>query len=106
MSSPWTLAALAPLPLEVLQTLFGDLPVELVVPHERTQSLGLKQGPIQRKLRVASMVVHSTAGPVHPMVEHLDEHVAAALLDEQTVRARTARAGALPEQWMRRPEAL
>jgi len=78
----------------------------VVVPHERTQSLGLQQGPIQRRLRVATMVVHSTAGPVHPRVEHLDETVAAALLDEQTVRARTARAGALPEQWMRRPEAL
>jgi putative membrane protein len=76
----------------------------VVVPHERTQSLGLKQGPIQRWLRVASIVVHSTAGPVHPKVEHLDEHVAAALLDEQTERARTARAGAGPEQWMRRPE--
>ena len=78
----------------------------VVVPHERTQSLALKQGPIQRKLRVASIDVHSTAGPVHPMVEHLDEAVAAALLDEQTERARTARAGAMPEQWMRRPEVL
>lgn len=78
----------------------------VVVPHERTQSLALKQGPIQRKLHVASIDVHSTAGPVHPMVEHLDERVAAALLDEQTERARTARAGAMPEQWMRRPDAL
>ncbi|MGV8977875.1 MAG: PH domain-containing protein [Cellulomonas sp.] len=77
----------------------------VVVPHERTQSLALVQGPIQRGLRVASIVVHSTAGPVHPKVEHLDEDVAAALLDEQTERARTARAAAGPEQWMRRPEA-
>ena len=35
-------------------------------------------------------------------VEHLDAAVAAALLDEQAARARTARATATPEQWMRR----
>ena len=36
MSTPWTLAALPPLPLEVLEALFADVPVELVVPAERT----------------------------------------------------------------------
>ncbi|WP_354003916.1 PH domain-containing protein [Cellulomonas cellasea] len=76
----------------------------VVVPHERTQSLALQQGPIQRRLRVASMVVHSTPGPVSPTVDHLDEHVAARLLAEQADRARTARKVATPEQWMRRPE--
>ncbi|MDM7855362.1 PH domain-containing protein [Cellulomonas alba] len=72
-----------------------------VVPHERTQSLGLQQGPIQRRLRLATFLVHSTPGPVRPSVWHLDEHAAAALLDEQAERARTARAVATPEQWMR-----
>ncbi|ASR56331.1 PH domain-containing protein [Cellulomonas sp. PSBB021] len=72
-----------------------------VVPHERTQSLGLEQGPVQRRLGLASFVVHSTPGPVAPRVNHLDGRVAAALLDEQAERARTARAAARPEQWMR-----
>lgn len=72
-----------------------------VVPHERTQSLGLEQGPLQRRLGLASFVVHSTPGPVSPRVSHLDGRVAAALLDEQAERARTARAAARPEQWMR-----
>ncbi|WP_456846834.1 PH domain-containing protein, partial [Cellulomonas sp. P5_C6] len=72
-----------------------------VVPHERTQSLGLAQGPIQRRLGLASFVLHSTPGPVAPRVEHLDAGVAAALLDEQAERARNARATATPEQWMR-----
>lgn len=72
-----------------------------VVPHERTQSLGLEQGPIQRRLGLASFVLHSTPGPVAPRVDHLDAGVAAALLDEQSERARTARASATPEQWMR-----
>jgi len=74
-----------------------------VVPHERTQSLGLAQGPLQRRLGLASFVVHTTPGPVSPRVEHLDGRVAAALLDEQAERARTARAAARPEQWMREP---
>ncbi|WP_235523251.1 PH domain-containing protein [Cellulomonas sp. Root485] len=72
-----------------------------VVPHERTQSLGLEQGPIQRRFGLASFVLHSTPGPVAPRVNHLDAGVAAALLDEQSERARTARASATPEQWMR-----
>ncbi|MBB2925316.1 PH domain-containing protein [Cellulomonas cellasea] len=74
----------------------------VVVPHERTQSLQLDQGPLQRRFGVASLVVHSTPGPVSPRVDHLDAAVAAALLDEQAERARTARANAGPEQWMRR----
>ncbi|MDM7830440.1 PH domain-containing protein [Cellulomonas edaphi] len=76
-----------------------------VVPHERTQSLGLAQGPLQRRLGLASFVVHSTPGPVSPSVAHLDAKVAAALLDEQAARARTARAAAVPEQWMTGPSA-
>ncbi|MBO9552962.1 MAG: PH domain-containing protein [Cellulomonas sp.] len=72
-----------------------------IVPHERTQSLGLEQGPLQRRLGLASFVVHSTPGPVQPSVAHLAAPVAAALLDEQAERARTARAGDRSEQWMR-----
>ena len=71
-----------------------------VVPHERTQSLGLTQGPLQRRLGLASVVAHSTPGPVSPSVPHLDAGVAKALLAEQAARARTARAGAAPQRWM------
>jgi putative membrane protein len=74
----------------------------VVVPHERTQSLTLAQGPWQRRLGLASFQLQSTAGPVSPAIAHLDARVAAGLLDEQATRARTARAGAGPEQWMRR----
>jgi putative membrane protein len=73
-----------------------------LVPHERTQSLGLTQGPLQRRLRLSSFVVHSTPGPVTPQVQHLDAEVAARILMLQAERARTARAAAGPEQWMRR----
>ncbi len=73
----------------------------MVVPHERTQSLGVEQGPLQRALRVATFAAHSTPGPVTPRVRHLDEHVVASLLVQQAARSRAARAHATPEQWMR-----
>lgn len=75
-----------------------------VVPHERTQSLGLSQGPWQRRLGVASFQVHSTEGPVHPEVPHLDAADAARLMADQAMRARTARAAAGPERWMERQD--
>ena len=38
----------------------------VVVPHERTQSVGLYQGPLQRRLGLVSVRLHSTPGPVSP----------------------------------------
>ncbi|WP_235915405.1 PH domain-containing protein [Puerhibacterium puerhi] len=72
----------------------------VLVPHERTQSLAVAQGPWQRRLAVATFTVHSTAGPVAPAVAHLDAGDAGRLLEEQARRARTARATAGPERWM------
>src|SRR5665811_2170803 len=43
----------------------------IVVPHERTQSLALTQGPIQRALGLANVAVHSTKGVVNPVAQHL-----------------------------------
>jgi len=71
-----------------------------VVPHERTQSLGLMQGPWQRRRGLASFALHSTPGPISPVVYHLAEDEAARLLGEQSARAREARAHAGPERWM------
>ena len=71
-----------------------------VVPHARTQSLGVTQGPLQRRLGLATFAVHSTPGPVSPVVRHLASARAAELLEEQAVRARAARATAGPERWM------
>jgi putative membrane protein len=71
-----------------------------VVPHARSQSWGLTQGPLQRRLGLASFQLHSTPGPVTPQIPHLEAGVAAALLQDQTERARQARASAGPERWM------
>jgi putative membrane protein len=71
-----------------------------VVPHARTQSIGVRQGPLERRLGLASFALHSTPGPIQPVMRHLASATAAALLAEQAVRARQARASAGPERWM------
>ena len=70
-----------------------------VVPHARTQSCGVWQGPLQRRLGLASFALHSTPGPIAPTVEHLASDVAATLLDAQSARARTARTTA-HDHWL------
>lgn len=72
-----------------------------VVPHARTQSLALQQGPLQRRLGLATFVVHSTPGPVTPTVQHLPVRAASVLLQAQAERAMAARAGAGDDgRWM------
>ncbi len=72
-----------------------------IVAHERMQAVGVRQGPLQRRLGLASVVVHSTRGPVRPRVDHLRVADAAALVSAQSARARDARAVAQQQQWMR-----
>jgi putative membrane protein len=71
-----------------------------VVPHARTQSLGVRQGPLERRLGLATFAVHSTPGPVSPVVPHLSSADAAVLIAEQARRAQEARRTAGPERWM------
>lgn len=70
------------------------------VPHARTQSCGVRQAMLQRPLGLASFHLHSTPGPILPVVPHLSTADAAQLLAEQADRARQARAVAGPERWM------
>ncbi|WP_416377548.1 PH domain-containing protein [Arthrobacter sp. JZ12] len=72
-----------------------------VVPHERTQSLALHQGPLARRFRVADLILHTTPGPVSPRVHQIAEDEAWRLFDEQSIRAAEARRRSGPEQWMR-----
>lgn len=74
----------------------------VVVPHERMQSLGLRQGPLDRALDLAAVVIHSTQGPVSPRVDHLAREDAIALLDAQAERGRAGRQRQTPDQWLRR----
>lgn len=72
----------------------------VLVPHERTQSLAISRGPLQRRLGLADFRVHSTPGPVSPRAKHLRQGQAGELLAEQARRARAARAGSGPERWL------
>lgn len=74
-----------------------------LVPHARTQSLAVRQGPLQRQLGVASFVLHSTRGPVTPSVLHLPAAAAAGLLRQQAERATAARAEGGDGRWMLGP---
>lgn len=62
-----------------------------LVPHRRMQSIGISQGPIQRRLRLATIDVHVTTGPVTMLIEHMDQTSARPFLEEQVERARVAR---------------
>lgn len=62
-----------------------------VIPHHKTQSLGLQQGPLDRRLAVASIHAHMLSGPVTTIVHHMDVERAKQLLVQQTQAAREAR---------------
>jgi putative membrane protein len=62
-----------------------------VVPHQRTQSLRITAGPVERALGLASVHLDSTPGPVKTRAAHRDAGDARQLLDLQIERARTAR---------------
>lgn len=73
-----------------------------LVPHERAQSLRVTQGPVQRLLRLATLTVDTTPGPVTVTAEHRDAAEALRLLRAESERARLARARAVPDRWMTR----
>lgn len=62
-----------------------------IVPHTKTQSVELRQGPLQRLLRVATVEVHTPKGPVDADGRHLDETDARSVLVAQLGRARASR---------------
>jgi putative membrane protein len=71
-----------------------------MVPHARTQSVHLTQGPWQRRLGVATVSVDVADGPVAVDGLHQDAAVARRMADEQAERAKLAIATAGPERWM------
>ena len=76
-----------------------------VVPNERTQSVHLHAGPIARWIRLASVHLDSTRGPVRIRARHRDNGEARKMLDTQADRARRARSVASPSRWMQSPSA-
>jgi putative membrane protein len=62
-----------------------------VVPHARVQSLRLTQGPWQRRLGLADVLVDSPPGPVGVRARHRDAGEARRFLDDENKRAGLAR---------------
>jgi putative membrane protein len=62
-----------------------------VVPHAKTQSVLIEQGPLQRALGLADVHVHTPRGPVNAIAHQLEEHAARDLALTQLDRARAAR---------------
>lgn len=73
-----------------------------VVPHAKTQSVRLSQGPIQRRLGLATVHIDTTPGPVDATIRHRPQEQARRIVEEQSERARLARKADIPEQWMSR----
>ncbi|MBT8160791.1 MULTISPECIES: PH domain-containing protein [Arthrobacter] len=72
----------------------------VIVPHQRTQSMALHQGPLDRLFRVADLVLHTTPGPVAPRLYQVSTELAVALFDQQAASAREARKRQTSEQWL------
>ncbi|YCH06631.1 PH domain-containing protein [Arthrobacter sp. alpha11c] len=72
----------------------------VLVPHQRTQSMALQQGPLARRFGVADLILHTTAGPVVPRLYQADVEQAVQLFDQQAARAREARKRQTSEQWL------
>ena len=79
----------------------GRLRRELtLVPHERMQSVRLTQGPLQRRLGLATVHVDLPPGSFAAQARHRDQMQARRLVEDQAGRARAARRIARPERWM------
>ncbi len=71
-----------------------------IIPHARTQSVEVKQGPWQRLLGLATIEVDTTPGPVVVEGLHRAAAEARAIAEAQLLRAAAARASGPPERWM------
>jgi len=74
--------------------------VHAVMRHEKIQSVRLSAGLWQRVLRLATVHVDSTKGPVSVVLRHRDLAEGRRILDLEVVRAERGRALRAPDRWM------
>lgn len=75
-----------------------------VIPHHKTQSLRLSQGPLERRLKLADLTVDLVAGPVSSHVYHLDVGEAQELAVQHTCLSHEARERVRAEERARETE--
>lgn len=87
----------------VLATRRGRITRRLaVIPHARTQSVRVTQGPWERALDLASLHVDTTPGPVSVTAPHLDAGMAWQVAQEQADRAHHGRGTDTSTHWAAR----
>lgn len=74
-----------------------------LIPHARTQSVRVTQGPWERALDLATVHADSTPGPVTVKALHLDAALAREVADDQAVRAGRARGVDTSTHWANPP---
>jgi putative membrane protein len=74
--------------------------VHAVMRHEKIQSVRLSVGPWQRALRLATVHVDSTKGPVDVVLHHRDLGESRRIVDAEVLRAERGRALRMPDRWM------
>ncbi|EYT66398.1 MULTISPECIES: PH domain-containing protein [Curtobacterium] len=74
----------------------------VIVPLPRVQSVKVEQGPLERALRVATVHVHTVAGPVSARIGALDARDAQRFWSETTQRAVDAAAVDTTHRWRER----
>ena len=76
----------------------------VLMPHERLQSISVEQGPLERRLGLANISLHSTTGPVSPRLQHAAVSVALELFEQESAIAAVSRRMSDRNQWMRPEE--
>lgn len=76
----------------------------VLMPHERLQSISVEQGPLERRLGLANINLHSTTGPVAPVLQHASVAVALELFEQESAIAAVSRRMSDRNQWMRPEE--
>jgi putative membrane protein len=74
--------------------------VHAVMRHEKIQSVRLTAGPWQRLLRLASVHIDSTKGPVDVVLRDRDIAESRRILDSEVEKSGRARAARRPDRWM------
>ena len=77
-----------------------------LVPFARVQSVGVSQGPIQRRLDLGGVHLHTVAGPVSAQLGVLDRLVAAELFEQLARGAVASAASDTSHHWGTPPEVL
>ena len=72
------------------------------VPYSRIQSLVVRQGPLERALKLTGLQAAIVPGPFAVQISHLEKRAAANARDVLVSRMEESRAGEPPERWFAR----